>query len=351
MSRSAGITFSAVVVFIGSAFTILLAGMMLLGAAVISHSMQVRHLPAAFGYIVIVEAIFFFGFAAWGVATGIGLIRTKHWARISMLVFSAFLLMMTLPAMLIMAVIPLPSANNPHLPANFLTIIRVALILFYGFFAALGGFWVYFFTRRSVKEEFQRQLQAAYPLVAAPSFAYPPGALPSAVPGPIRSARPVSITIIGWFLLIGSALGPLSIPLMRVFFPGVPVPVSVFGVLLFGPSAFLILVVYSAVQVIAAVGLLRLKMWGRSLAIAMQSLGFVNAVLLFALPGNRLKFQQMMQAMYASMAAQTHQAVPVLYPWWFGLASSLPIFAVILWFLITRKDAFTAAARQSATEL
>jgi hypothetical protein len=56
------------------------------------------------------------------------------------------------------------------------------------------------------------------------TFVFGGWGLPSAIPGvrfgPDQHARPLSITIIGWYLIIGSALGPLSILFTSTFSPG-----------------------------------------------------------------------------------------------------------------------------------
>lgn len=118
-----------------------------------------------------------------------------------MLVFAVLLILFSLPAALVMAFIPLPNTSAPDLPSNFGSILRVGFVVFYGMFAALGGFWLYFFNRRSVKEQFEGNRPGVE--VAVPGL---PIATPDAKP-----ARPLSITIIGWFLLVGSALAPLSL--------------------------------------------------------------------------------------------------------------------------------------------
>src|SRR5690349_4561697 len=137
MPRSAGITVSAVVVIIGSAFTILFGALMLLGSALISKSSPAANLPINVGAVLIVEAAIIWAFGAWGLAAGIGLIYLKRWARISVLVFAAILVVFTLPGTLIIAFIPFPKTNDPNLPANFVPVFRIGMALFYAAFAAL----------------------------------------------------------------------------------------------------------------------------------------------------------------------------------------------------------------------
>jgi hypothetical protein len=330
MGRSAGITVSAVVVFIGSAVTILMGGLAALGLFLVSSRTAVNA-PPHLGYIIVVEAVFAFGVGAWGIASGVGLIQTKEWARISMVVFAAILLFFSLPPALFMPFIQLPIPRDPNLPSNFATIMRIGIVVFYGWLAALAGFWLYFFNRRSVRAQFQgRQAEVDGPA------AHLPAEMPSA---PTR-ARPLSITIIAWFLLIGSAFGPLGLLYSRAVFRSVPLPMCFLGFFVFGRAAALILALWTVVQIIAAAGLLRLNNWARLVTIGLQCLGILNMLLLVGIPGNRARFQQAMDTVMASMNLQMPQPISFSFPLWTGAFASLPLFVVILWFLITRKQAF-----------
>jgi hypothetical protein len=342
MPRSVGITVSAVVVLIGSAFVIFAGAMMMLGSVFLSKSTPPANVNVNLGYFVVIEAIIFFGFGGWGLAAGIGLINLKQWARISTLVFAAILLFVSLPAVVVLAVIPLPNINDPNLPSNFMTIMRVGMALFYAVFAALGGFWLYVFNRQHVKEQFrvERAVESAGSDL--------PLGTPIAAHSASLGARPLSITIIGWFLVVSSALTPLFLLFYSTFFTGVQLPLCFLGFFFFGRSASLILIVWMAAQMVAAVGLLKLKNWGLFGTIGLQCLTVINAVLLVGIPANRARFQQLMETMIASMNTRTSQPVPFAIPMWAGIASSLPLVFVILWFLITRKQAFNSAAQEMA---
>jgi hypothetical protein len=345
MPRSVGITVSAVVVFIGSAVTILFGVIMALGAVFLSNLNGTANVPAHLGYFGAIEGVVFFGFGGWGIASGVGLIKTKQWARISMLVFAALLVLFSLPGVALIAFIRFPNTNDPNLPSNFAAIMRVGIGLFYGMFAALGCFWLYFFNRRGVKAQFHGE----QPVVDLMMPDLPSGT-PFATPSAGLRARPLSITIIGWFLLVGSALSPLFLLFYGAFFPDAQMPLFFLGFFLFGRSAFLILFVWMAVQIVAAVGLLKLKNWGRLTTIGMQCLTVVNSALLLGIPANRARFQQLMDTMTAFMNARMPQPVPFVFPMWVGIAISLPIVFVILWFLIARKQAFTSAEHNLARQ-
>jgi len=346
MARSVGVTINAIVVFIGSAFTLLCGAFLMLGALIRPSLNRAPGVPPHLGAMIFVEAIFAFGFAGWGIASGVGLLKTKEWARISMVVFSVILLFFTLPPALLMAVIQIPVPNDPNLPSNFATLMRVGISLFFGFFAAFGGLWLYFFNKRSVKAQFQgREVPAEMP--AAPL----PGQLPVAAPRTRPAARPLSITIIGWLLLVSSPLALLGMWYSHSMFPSTPIPICLFGSFVFGRSAILIMVAWMAVQAIAALGLLKLKNWGRLGTIALQCLGILNIVLLVGIPTNRARFQTVMDSAMASVNAGMPPPVPFVFPAWVMMAASLPFFVVILWFLVTRKQAFLSAPQQPVSLL
>lgn len=65
-------------------------------------------------------------------------------------------------------------------------------------------------------------------------------------------------------------------------------------------------------------------------------------------PRQRARLQQLMETMLASMNARLPRPVPFVYPGWIGLAMAFPVTVVILWFLITRRQAFLSAAEELA---
>lgn len=362
MERSGGVTASAVLTFIGSGFTLLMAAFTLLGSLASSRFPMTRPAPVNLGAILAVEGLVIFGFGAWGVASGVGLLMLKQWARISLIVFAAILVFCCVPAALIIAVIPLPNTAAPNLSDNFMTILRVGTVTFYSAFALLGIIWLYFFNRKSVREQFRAQRPVA--TVPAQPFSWEAPVtvpdMPSAgVAETTRRERPLSISIIAWFLLVASAVAPFIILINRKLFSGAPVPMYVLGHFFFGPSTYAILIVWSAAQFIAAIGLLKLKRAGLIATIAFQSLAIFNITMLAAIPGARARYQQVMDAMMATMNTNmpqltvgnesAHTAVNLSpFPAWAAPLASIPLALVILWFLITRRHAFAPSGDASA---
>jgi hypothetical protein len=351
MPRSTGITVSAVVVIIGSAFTVLCGALVLLGPVFALNSRHAADAPVNLGYVLVIEAFVAFGFGGWGLAAGIGLVKTKEWARISTLVYGAILVFISLPAAAIMAFIPLPnttSVNDPNPPFNIMLIVRVGGTLVYAMFAALGGYWLYFFNTQKVKAQFRGQ----QPFTEIGRSEVP--GLLSAIPGvrfgPDQHTRPLSITIIGWYFIIASALGPLSIAFTGTFFPRFKLPLFFLGFFVFGPGAYLLLIVWMTVQIVAAVGLLKLKSWGLYTTTALQGLALLNMIMIVAIPANRLRFQQIMDSFRFSASIRMYHSAP-MFPMWMGILSSLPLIAVILFFLISQKNSFSSVDHPSSSDI
>jgi len=340
MPRSAGITVSGVLVIICSALTIISGAALALGSAVVSNSGATAKIPGNFAYILVAEALVVLGFGVWGLASGVGLLKTKQWARISLLIYAAILVFISLPAAIFITVIPLPNANDPNLPSSFMPMLRFGMSLFYAAFAALGGFWLYFFNKQSVKAEFRGQQ-----LVVEPAGQALPLGTPLAAYSGSDGSRPVSITLIGWFLLVGAACTPLGLLFLHGLLSWVQFPLFFLGFFFFGRSALIILLVWMAAQLVAAVGLLNLKNWGRLVTMGLQCLALANTALMAVIPANRARFQQLMETMMATMNPRMSQPAPFVFPVWIGFVSSLPIVFVILWFLITEREAFTSAAQ------
>jgi hypothetical protein len=316
MKRSFGVTFSAVFVLMGSVASLCLATLF---ALFLMLTPQGKQMPAPARTFVAVWILFWVAADGWGIATGVGLLRLREWARISMLVFSVILLLFSLPSALVFALMPMAHVtnlpNNVALPPS---AIFITLSAFWGFFAVLGAGWIYFFNRRSVRDEFR-------------GTGMPAG---SVAPEP---ARPLSITIIGWWLLISGSLGTIFLLILRLgHFAFRQIPIPVLGFPLTGWPATLFGLFQSVANIVAGMGLLKLKPWGRILAIWVFVFAVINA-LMTLLPGRLANYQQAMNL------ALGRQSPPAFSPWLrsiFGLAIGLLIIAIQLWFVITRKQAF-----------
>jgi hypothetical protein len=321
VKRSVGITITAVLAFIGSAIALFAAALMSLTFTI---AIPNGKLPHGFGYIAIFSVLIMVLTAAWGVASGVGLLNLREWSRISVLVFSALLLTVAFPGcfMLLFAKFPVP-ANSPdvELAQRTMWITRMFGVAMYALLAALAGGWLYYFNLRNVKAQFVARHVAGSGLDLESATRI----------GPYSGGRPLSITIIAGFLMLGA----LSLPLFLVF----QFPMMFLGFFFTGPAAALIILTYATVQAALAYGLWELKPWGRSLSMYYFNFAIFNAVISVILPGAESRYEQMIAAIQSTMNLPAAPAQPH-FPLWIALFFSLPFIGIQLWFLIASKPAF-----------
>jgi len=294
MKKPAGVTASAIFALLGS---LLMLGLCVVVCLVMVLSPARTPMPpeAKLGMGLGLGTFGFLG--AWGTTTAIGLLRMQNWGRISILVFAALLALTGVVAAPAILLIPAP----PTAPANFDSV-RAGIAIFYGVLGALGGVWLYYFSRRGTREAF------------------------AGVVNRESGGRPLSISIIGWWLLISGVICVLLSPLRM--------PVTVFLWIVSGWTAAAWYFVLGAFYTYIGYGLLRLNAMARLLAISLLSFGVVNGLVFYALPGRDARLATFMSKfLFTHLAPPTHFPVFMLIPTLVGVA--LP-----LWFLITRKKAF-----------
>jgi hypothetical protein len=321
MNRSVGVTVSAVVVIFGSVLT-LLAGMMMLFAS--SGGIPVPENQVHFmKYFMIFLALVLFALGAWGITSGMGLMRLRAASRISMLVFSALLLLLCIPGFLMFLVMPFPppgTAPSPELPTNLLAATRIFMIVLYGILVALGGWWLYFFNKRSTKDQFLK--------VNIPQL---DGMHGEGIIG--HDARPLSITLIAWYLLISAFIGVLGL--------SVDPPVFFLGFFFKGTAASLLMFALALLQSFIGFGLLKLRLWGRTLAIYYFQFLIFNSLTMVLIPGTQVRFEQAMNEMLRDMQGTTGAAPPPMHiPIWFGVIFAVPLLSLLLWIVVSRKEVF-----------
>ena len=323
MNRSVGVTVTAVIVLFGSGLT-LLAGVMMLFAS--SSDLPIPENQVHFlKYFMVFLALVLFAAAAWGIASGTGLMRLREWSRISMLVFSALLLFVCIPGLLMFLFMPFPppgTAPSPELTKEMLAATRIFMAVLYGILAALGGWWIYFFNKRSTKDQFLK--------VRIPGLEGMPG-------GEVISpyARPLSITLIAWWLLISGFIGVLGL--------SVNPPVFFLGYFFKGTYASMLMLALALVQSLIGFGLLKLRPWGRTLAIYYFQFLIFNSLTMVLIPGTQARFEQAMSEMLSDMQGTLGTPPsPMHVPIWFGVIFAVPLLSLLLWIVVSRKDAFQA---------
>lgn len=151
MRRSLGVTLSAVALLVVSAVPLIL-GMLAVLSFFSPLSMPFPGVTI-FRAVITVVSLTALGLASWAIASAVGLIALRRWARASMLVISSLMIYLSLPAVFLVpfwriryiAVAPLSFGE-----AGWIGVGPV-----YAALAVLGIFWLYFFNRQSVKAQFQ----------------------------------------------------------------------------------------------------------------------------------------------------------------------------------------------------
>jgi hypothetical protein len=342
MPRSTGVTVIAVLSMIGSVLTFLMGLLMvvvLLAMPLPKEAAAVPTAPVLFKAMMAMAALFYIGPAVWGVFTSIGLFRLRNWARISTIVFSVLLIGMGAFSALMMLLVPLPSV--PRDAAGILTAVRVFMAMFWLGLLAIGIWWLVYFTRAKVKAQFVPAapfaIGAVPPHFAQPSYAVP-GAAAQFPALPEGHPRPISITVIAWFLLASCAFLPLAILLRS--------PAVLFTRLLTGRSAVVCYACMVVLNLCVGIGLLRLKRaawWG---AMACQFLNLINSAVFFLAPGGRARVEAMLDASYSivpwvrawqKQAGMQYDYTPSIV---LGTIVGLGMIIVILFLLLRARPAF-----------
>lgn len=261
--------------------------------------------PVPFKVLMGGMAVILAAMGGWGLGTGICVLRRHRWARISMLVFSGLLTFVASGASLSMLFLKPPPA--PEGAEAMMPVIFRAIAGFYAILAAIGIWWLVLFNCRGAKEYFAT-----------------PG-------GREEGGKPISISIIGWFLVIGAAsiLFPL---LLRL-------PAILFGSVLTGWAATAVYACWAAAQAYAGVAVLRLKETGRIVAIGFFIFGALNMVASVARLGSAELMRQSQAAMPQFFPANPP---PSGYPPMGVMAGmSVVMFAIPVFFLVRRRAAFS----------
>ena len=310
MKRSGGVTAAGFVLLVGSAILLLIA----LAAAFVIPFVASKLAPAQYpAGSVAVSIAFYLALAGWGIGTTVGLFRLRPWARISILSMSVLALVgCFLSVVSVLILLPhLPDQQDPHTMAA----VRGIIIVMLGFPIAIAAWWLVLFLRPSVKQQFSG---AAGAVLAAPI-----------------SRRPVSITVIAIFLLLGV---PGIIWELYLTFPAraMGIPTMVLGALVSGWWATAFSLAVLVVHLTLGLGLWRMKPWARTGGIAYSIFSIVNIIAMVLRPDS---FSRIFTAVRTANPALASYPLPQDFLWFIAVFSS-GLLAVTLWFLIKRKAAF-----------
>ncbi len=308
MKRSAAITVVAIISILGSMLMLAIGTLMFFVPRIPSSGVQE---PEFARQMIHVSAGLFLVLALWGIATAIGLIRFQRWSRISVLLFSGLLVLVAVPALVFVLAMPLPMPGDS--PKGMGEAVKLFVGIFYALLAVLGGWWLILFNRKAVREQFG---QARSP----------------------SSRKPISITIIGWFLVLGAAMCVVTAVLHW--------PAVLFGTVVTAWAATALYVACAIAQAAIGIELLRLREAGRIAAICYFLLAFLNMLVFVALPGREERWVATTRAVATVFGTPPQPAPPSAY------STGLIIYALFtlvpLWFLFRRKEAFATPPGETA---
>jgi hypothetical protein len=254
------IAFGIVEILIG-ALNLLMVAIFLIGVLLLKAPVTNQQGPISpAGMITLVE-LFYGGLAAFFITVGIGSIRCRNWARITMIVASSLWLIWGVLSVVVIAFV------FPHLPRaagaagserTYQIVFAFTLLILGIFFVLLPTVFLVFYTRKSVK---------ATCLERSPGHAAP------AVAAAPQPGLPVPVAI----LVVWEALGSFA------FFSVLIRPVTVlFGVVIRGFPAVLVMIAYSLVAGLAAWLIYHRDYAGWALATLKAGFGLASGIVTFA---------------------------------------------------------------------
>jgi hypothetical protein len=370
-NRSAGITVIAVLQLIGSALLLALAALMAFAMIMATPPPNDPRLPPMFFTMMRVVLPFFYAIpAVWGIVTAVGLLQLKNWARISSIVISVLLIVFGAFGMLTAMVFFLKPPAGSGVDPKMFSIIGAVAAVFALAEIGVGIWWMVFFNRAGVKAQFLPQAlpysyagQGADPYaIQMPHSATPPppslttpealttptdvAALPTPpIAAPNRPARPLSISIIGWFLVASCLFVPFSVMLRA--------PTILFTAIFTGWRAVILLSLFGALHLYMGIALLKMKSSGRLVGMGYYIFALLNTAIFYLAPGRSARIARFMDAEQSIFpwlrSAQTDSPfmgdiTPFLL---IGAIGGIAVCLVFLYFLAAAKPVFDKAAQQA----
>jgi hypothetical protein len=287
---------------VGSLFTLLLAALSIGSLFMETTKPQ----PPNSAQFVIVSAVMITLLGALGIWTAVGLFRMRSWARTSIVIFAGFLAATSLFSLLLTMAIPIP----PEFSAGTGQIFRRVMAGMFGIPLAIAVWWLVQFNTQSTKAAFASPIDED------------------------ASMTPLSITIIGWLTLFGSASSLLFV-LLRV-------PAFLFGASFTGWSAGAIYLLFAALSVYIGKGLLDLREQARIVAIGWFAFGFIHLSFVTLVPSVRERLFAVQRTLEANQPNPIPLDQGMMMNVILGFSALLAVAAI--WFLIRNRAAFVRTA-------
>lgn len=251
--------------------------MAMIGFLLLPQMQQVQggpELPQEARAFTIAFVLFGLALCVFGIFVGVGVIRRRNWARITMLIWGGFMAVVCtlLVVLMIFVFNAIPQAQLPNVrpgdAANVMRFLNVFVVVFYGIPAAIGIWWLALFTRSRVSEAFTNPAPAV-PTMDASGFPELPA---GTIAAPKRPSCPLPLAILAGFFIFSSVCTPFFVLMPNPY----PMPFFFFGKIMFGLQAKLVLVGMSVVLGVCGIGMLRLRTWALHTALVVQGVFLIN---------------------------------------------------------------------------
>ncbi len=257
----------------------------------------------------------FSGLAIFGIFTGVGVLRLKKWARVSMLIWGGVMAAFCGLVLLFTSLAPLP--EMPADASVSFPFLRILISAMYGIPFLIGIWWLLLFNQSAVKEQFLAVATVDGQLAATPE---------PRCPLPLAILAGFSIFSAGFSLLLPFTNFPVNPILFGYRFQGV------IGVALFYLSAAFVLA--------GAMGMLRLKRWSYPLMLAQYFFWMASGTITLVRPNYDRNLHEIMSQMNlpeGSMGQAAFAQTRV-----FGILSLIPG-VLLIWLLLYCHTRFIAA--------
>jgi hypothetical protein len=330
---SASVIAAAVVAILAGLFTGLVTALGAIRILLDTSSSVSRELPPFVKGLTLAMMAFMTCLSLFGLATGIGLILLRNWARISVLTWGASCVFFGLVGAAAALFISLPPEPDvPNLPAGTTQAVRLIALVVYALPAAVGAWWLVLFTRRGVKAQFVSKTSAV-------------GLVDLSLPQPQKPRCPLAILVIAWYF-ISAAANVVFLPFLPFRFPTV-----YFGHAFQGWIGTALLLLNCSLLVVAGVGLLKLKPWSYPLTIALQLIHIASGIMTLLSPN----FDSFLSSVISKVNDVMHLPPGIYSPidvvhnyrWFAYFGLLIPLVIVVLLFYYRERFLEAASAAKS----
>jgi len=332
MKRSGDVTASAIILFCGSGLMILMAVLMVL-------AFTTTPLPPEQRVVEFMMPIVYALMAAWGIATGVGILQLRPWARISTIVMSSAAIFFTVCGALGMMMVPLLLQQEPGVSAAAVKVVVFVALVVLLIPLAIAIWWLVLFTRKRVQLEFATR-GAAGIASATPSAGIAADFAPTFAVAPSTPQTPTSIRVIAIIEVATAPFGLVTLPflirmhaptlILGVFVRGWIVPVFLFGLI--------------TAQIIFSVAILRRRYWGVNGLMGYALFGLLNTFLFYVSP-SRAAYEAAVVRNFAMQPNMSADSMLRFQHWFLGVVFAFTAATMVagLYFLFTRRKAYRLA--------